>query len=168
MFEELKDRLQKAETASEEYQRQLIMLQTRLDESIHERGKLDDSVHESEGRMHDLEDENVRLIRQKREIETAFESERIAMVRDKTEQKVRGRSFRSSLYPFSITNDSYCDDYLRAEMLTPKLNTEEDLLSVIQRLKTVQKEQRVNGDENREISVNRKFASRSPNQGANI
>ena len=96
------DRLFKAETASEEYQRQLSMLQARLDESIHERGKLDENAHESERKIHDLEDENMRLIRQKREMETTFESERNAMARDKAEQKARedGRSFGSSLYPF--------------------------------------------------------------------
>ena len=121
------DRLLKAETASEEYQRQLSMLQTRLDESTLERGKLDENAHQSEGRIHDLEDENGRLIRQKREMETTFESERTAMARDKAEQKAR----------------------------------EEDLVSVIQRLKAVQKEQRVNGDENRELSANRKLSSRS-------
>lgn len=103
------------------------MLQTRLDDSIHERGKLDDSARESEARVHDLGEENVRLLRQKREMETTFESERSAMAQDKAEQKAR----------------------------------EEDLMSVIQRLKAVQKELRVNGDESRELSANRKFASRS-------
>ena len=88
-MDELRDRLRKAENASEEFQRQLAMLQTRLDESLHEQGKLEDSFHGREEKINDLEDEKVRLIRQNREAETLFESERVAMAQDKAEQKAK-------------------------------------------------------------------------------
>ena len=97
VLDELRDRLQKAETASEEYRRQLSMLQTRLDESLQEQGKLEDGVHESEAKINDLEDEKVRLLRQKRETETLFESERIAMAHDKAEQKAREEDLTSTI-----------------------------------------------------------------------
>lgn len=90
MMEELRNRVQKAEIASEEYQRQLNMLQQRLDESSQEQGKLEDRVHESEAKINDLEDEKVLAIRQKREMEKLFESERTAMVNDKAEQRSKG------------------------------------------------------------------------------
>ena len=89
LMEELRNRVKKAELASEEYQRQLGILQTRLNESMQEQGKLEDRVHESEARMNDLEDEKVLSMRQKRELEKLFESERTAMVQEKAEQKAR-------------------------------------------------------------------------------
>ena len=88
-MDELKDRLRKAENASEEFQRQLTMLQTRLDESLHEQGKLEENFHGREEKINNLEDEKVRLIRQNREAETLFESERVAMAQDKAEQKAK-------------------------------------------------------------------------------
>ena len=86
LMEELRSRVERAETASEEYQRQLKMLQKKLDESLLEQGKLEEQVHESEAHIHDLEDQKVHSKRQKREMEDLFESERIAMVQDKADQ----------------------------------------------------------------------------------
>lgn len=97
VLDELRDRLQKAETASEEYRRQLSMLQKRLDESLQEHGKLEDSVHESEAKINDLEDEKVHLLRQKRETETLFESERTAMAQDRSEQKAREENLTNTI-----------------------------------------------------------------------
>ena len=65
------------------------MLQTRLDESLHEQGKLEESFHGREEKINDLEDEKVRLIRQNRDAETLFESERLAMSQDKAEQQAK-------------------------------------------------------------------------------
>ena len=65
------------------------MLQTRLDESLHEQGKLEENFHAREEKINDLEDEKVRLIRQNRDAETLFESERVAMAQDKAEQKAK-------------------------------------------------------------------------------
>ncbi|KAL8794679.1 MAG: hypothetical protein Q9195_002754 [Heterodermia aff. obscurata] len=89
IIDELRDRLRKAENASEEFQRQLTMLQTRLDESLQEQGKMEESFHGREQQINDLEDEKVRLIRQNREAEILFESEREAMTQDRAEQKAK-------------------------------------------------------------------------------
>lgn len=89
LMDELRSRVEKAETASEEYQRQLKMLQKKLDESMQEQGKLEEQVHESEAHINDLEDQKVHSIRQKREMEDLFESERTAMQQDKAEQKAK-------------------------------------------------------------------------------
>lgn len=89
IMEELRDRLRKAEIASEEYQRHLSMLQTRLDDSLHQQGTLEDRVQEGIGRIEELEFENNQSARQKRELECQIESERTTMTKDKNEQKVK-------------------------------------------------------------------------------
>ncbi len=89
LMEELKSRLVKAEMASEEYQRQLNMLQARLDDSLLEHSKLEDQSHETGARLEQLETERLQVTRQKREMEDLFESERTAMVQDKAEQHVK-------------------------------------------------------------------------------
>ncbi|KAL8828980.1 MAG: hypothetical protein Q9191_002284 [Dirinaria sp. TL-2023a] len=89
LMEELRSRVEKAETASEEYQRQLKMLQMKLDESLQEQGKLEEQMHESEAQINDLEDQKVHSMRQKREMEDLFDSEQSAMVRDKAEQTAK-------------------------------------------------------------------------------
>lgn len=81
--------MRKAETASEEYQRQLNMLQTRLDDSHFQQGKLEDQVAEVMGTMEELENEKSRELRLRREMESNFDAERTAFVRDKDEQKAK-------------------------------------------------------------------------------
>ena len=87
LMEELKSRVQKAETASEEYQRQLNLLQARLEESQHEQGQLEDRLHQSNERIEELENDQVQAKRQKREMEDLFETERKSMIQDQAEQK---------------------------------------------------------------------------------
>ena len=89
LMEELKNRLLKAETASEEYQRQLNLLQARLDDSLLGHGKLEDELHENGAKIEELEAEKLQMIRQKRDMEDLFESERMAMAQVTTEQKVK-------------------------------------------------------------------------------
>lgn len=89
IMEELRDRLRKAEIASEEYQRHLSMLQTRLDDSLHQQGTLEDRVQEGIGRIEELEFENNQSARQRRELECQIESERTTMTKDKNEQKAK-------------------------------------------------------------------------------
>lgn len=89
LMNELRERVQKAELASEEYQRQLNILQTRLSESLQEQAKLEERVHKNEAKANDLEDEKLVVLRQKRESERQFESERTAIAQDKVQHKAR-------------------------------------------------------------------------------
>lgn len=88
-MEELRERVKKAEAASEEYQRQLNALETRLTESMQEQGRMEERIHDGEAKINELEDEKVIAVRQKRDIEKLFESERNAMMQDKAEQIAR-------------------------------------------------------------------------------
>jgi len=89
LVEELRNRVQKAETASEEYQRQLNLLQARLDDSHHEQGQLEDRLHQSNTTIEGLESDHAAATRQIRETEELFESERNAILHDKREQKAK-------------------------------------------------------------------------------
>ncbi len=89
LMDELRERVQKAESASEEYQRQLSILHARLGESMQDQAKLEDRVNENEAKANHLEDEKVMLLRQKREMDRQIESERTAMMQDKAQHKAR-------------------------------------------------------------------------------
>lgn len=89
LMEELRSRVQKAETASEEYQRQLNLLQARLDESQQEQGQLEDRLHQSNSKIEELESDRVQIARQKREMQDLYGTERTSMLKDKAEQKTR-------------------------------------------------------------------------------
>lgn len=88
IMDELKTRLRKAETASEEYQRQLSMLQNRLNDTLIEQGALEDRLQEGIGKIEMLENDRIQSAREKREMEIQFDGERKAMMKDKEEQKL--------------------------------------------------------------------------------
>lgn len=89
LMDELRSRVQKAETASEEYQRQLILLQARLDESQQEQGKLEDRLHQSNTSIEELESDRALSARQRREMQDLYETERTSMLKDRAEQKTK-------------------------------------------------------------------------------
>ena len=89
LMDELRSRVQKAETASEEYQRQLNLLQARLDESQQEQGKLEEQLHQSNLNIEELEGDRALSARQKREMQEMYETERTSMLKERAEQKTR-------------------------------------------------------------------------------
>ena len=97
LLEELRSRVQKAETASEEYQKQLNLMQARLEESQQAHGQLEDQLHEKNLREEELETEKAQAARQKREVETIYESERTALLKEKAEQTVREEEMKGTI-----------------------------------------------------------------------
>ncbi|KAL9128410.1 MAG: hypothetical protein Q9217_002901 [Psora testacea] len=97
LMDELRTRVQKAETESEEYQRQLNLLQARLDESQQSHGQLEDQFNEKNKRVEELETEKIQATRQKREVEGIFKSERAAMLKDREEQVARERELHGTI-----------------------------------------------------------------------
>lgn len=97
LIDELKMSLHKAETASEEYQRQLSVLQTRLEDALNEQGKLEEQLHDCNDRVVALETENRDSARRMRDMEGLYESERVAMMKEKEEQDLRGEKMQSAI-----------------------------------------------------------------------
>lgn len=88
-MEELKVRVHKAETASEEYQRQLSQLQTRLGDSLKEQERLEERTQHAEERIVGLEEEKRESQRQRIEVESQHEADRASMLLEREEQAQR-------------------------------------------------------------------------------
>lgn len=97
LIEELREQLQKAETASEQYQKQLGVLQMRLDEAISEQGKLEDQAHERDSRIELLNGEIRDQARKIRDLEQNHELERNAMLQDKEQQASREEEMQATI-----------------------------------------------------------------------
>lgn len=89
LLDDLKERLRKTESGSEQFQKQAQVLQSRLDEALHEQGKLEDRLHESEERLESLENEKRDALRLKREMEAIYEAERSSMTKEREEMANR-------------------------------------------------------------------------------
>ncbi|KAM7207609.1 hypothetical protein V8F20_002087 [Naviculisporaceae sp. PSN 640] len=89
LLDDLKDRLAKAETASETYKRQTEVLQSKLDEALKEQAKMEEKVHENEEQIEWLTNEKREAARQMREMESIYEAERSAMMKEKEEMANR-------------------------------------------------------------------------------
>lgn len=98
LIEELREQLQKAETASEQYQKQLGVLQMRLDESVNEQGKLEDQAHERDNRIETLSGEIREQARQIRDLEQNHELERNAMLQQKEQQNSREEELQATIH----------------------------------------------------------------------
>jgi chromosome segregation ATPase len=97
LIEDLKEQLQKAETASEQYQKQLGVLQMRLDEAVSEQTKLEDQGHERDSKIEALNGEIRDHVRQIRDLEQAHELERNAMLQEKEQQASREEEMQATI-----------------------------------------------------------------------
>ncbi|KAL8969178.1 MAG: hypothetical protein Q9183_002119 [Haloplaca sp. 2 TL-2023] len=119
LLEELRNRVKNAEELSEDYQRQLKALQSRLDESSQEHDKLENHMHEREARVVELESQAKQVAREKRELETSIESERNAMSREQAEQKAVEEELRAVNQRLK---DNIADRDLRTNEQVPDVN----------------------------------------------
>ncbi|KAL8999770.1 MAG: hypothetical protein Q9169_001443 [Polycauliona sp. 2 TL-2023] len=95
LMEELRQRMQKAESLSEEYQRQLQSLQSRLNDSQHDHGRLEDQLHERDEKIADCENQAKFAARQRRELENNIDFERKAMLQDQSERRMAEEELRA-------------------------------------------------------------------------
>ncbi|KAI4120559.1 MAG: hypothetical protein LQ338_006928 [Usnochroma carphineum] len=119
LMEELRQRVQKAEALSEDYQRQLKSLQTRLNESSQEHGKLEDHLHEREQKIADMEIQTKQAARQRRELQNDFELERKAILKDQLEQKAVEEELRA-------VNQRLKDTLTERDLISTKQSLEVD------------------------------------------
>ena len=85
LIDNMKKSLRNAETVSEDYQRELAVLQKNLDEVMRDQAKMEERLHESTQRIEELEIQKKEISRQARDMGSIFESERMAMLRDREE-----------------------------------------------------------------------------------
>jgi hypothetical protein len=94
-MDDLKERLQMAEIAAEEFKRHNEALQSRLDDAVKEQSKQEEKMHEDEEHIEELENEKRELIKQKRELETIYEAERAAVMKDNEVTHAREEELQS-------------------------------------------------------------------------
>ena len=97
VIDDLRERLQKAEIAAEEAQKQHAVTQARLDETSKEHNSIEESMHEQEERLEQLEVEKKESIRQRREFEAIYEAERAQSMKEKEELQVREEELRDTI-----------------------------------------------------------------------
>lgn len=115
LLDELKERLRKTETLSEQFEKQSQVLQLRLDEALAEQGKLEDKLHESEERLEALENGKREALRQKREMESIYEAERSSMTKEREESANREEEMQTIIQRLkdSLTQRSSVDEESR-------------------------------------------------------
>ncbi|VUC28571.1 unnamed protein product [Clonostachys rosea] len=83
--EDLQQRLEKEEKLSEQYKKQLEVLQSKFDDATREAAKLEEKVHENEEHIESLQNEKREATRQIREMESIYEAERSSILKEKEE-----------------------------------------------------------------------------------
>lgn len=112
-LEDLQQRLEKEERQSEQYRRQSEVLQSKLDDAVKESAKLEEKVHEHDELIETLRNEKREAGRKIREMETIYEAERSAILKEKEEmstkeeemQMVIGRLKESLAQKLSLEDD---------------------------------------------------------------
>lgn len=89
LLDDLKERLAKAESASENYKKTADVVQGRLDEAASEQARLEEKCHEYEEQVETLRNERREAARQMREMEAIYEAERSSMAKEKEEMSNR-------------------------------------------------------------------------------
>src|SRR5271163_4268739 len=83
---ELKEQLQRAEFASEQYQKQLEVLQLRLDEVLIDQSRLEDQGHQRDAEIQILQANAKDFARQRKEMEQFHEAEKALILKERDQQ----------------------------------------------------------------------------------
>ncbi|KAL6707643.1 hypothetical protein ACN47E_003993 [Coniothyrium glycines] len=97
LFQDLKDRLQKAETEADERQKVIEVLNAKLDDALAEQAKLEERAHEEEEKVEALENFKRELTRQHRELEGIYEAEQSKALKEKEETQTREEGLLESI-----------------------------------------------------------------------
>lgn len=97
LFQDLKDRLQKAETEAEERQKIIEVLNAKLDEAVGEQAKLEERAHEEEEKVEALENMKREMTRQHRELESIYEAEQVKAMKEKEETQAREEELQETI-----------------------------------------------------------------------
>lgn len=97
LLENLKKGLRNAEQVSEEYQRELSLVHKKLNDLMRDEAKMEERLHESSQKIEELEAQKKDAARQVRDMNNGFESERMAMLRDRDEHLAREKENKATI-----------------------------------------------------------------------
>ena len=98
LIDELRSKLRKAEITCEEHQRQMTVLQKRLDDSLAQEGILEDRVQEEIAKIKQFENDQTVLLRQTRDLENSLDVERKAAIKEKDDQHIREQELQAVIH----------------------------------------------------------------------
>ncbi|KAK1971715.1 hypothetical protein LZ32DRAFT_520227 [Colletotrichum eremochloae] len=110
LLDDLKERLSKAEVSSDQYRKQVEVLQTRLDDAIKESSKLEEKVHEAEEQIETLRKEKRDAAKKMREMEAIYEAERSSMTKEKEEMSNREEEMQTIIQRLKDTLSQRVND----------------------------------------------------------
>jgi hypothetical protein len=97
LIDSLKKSVRDAELVSEDYNHQLAGVQQRLDELMQEHAKLEERYHESTEKTEELQTQARDSSRQVREMEAIYESERVAMMKDREDSNEKEAELKRTI-----------------------------------------------------------------------
>lgn len=97
LIESLKKSVRSAELSSEDYQHQLAATQQKMDDLMQDHAKLEERFHESVEKIEELEAQQRESSRHLREMENIYESEKVAMLKDREEAISRESDLKSTI-----------------------------------------------------------------------
>ncbi|KAI5291933.1 hypothetical protein KEM52_006743 [Ascosphaera acerosa] len=97
LIAQLKDQVARSESVSEQYQKQLGVLQSRLDEAVAEQSRLEEAVHGREDTVAALQKETKELNKRIRELDQAYSNERHLYLKDRDEASKREEDLHATV-----------------------------------------------------------------------
>ena len=95
LVEELRQQVQKAEMASEQYQKEVEILQMRLSEAVGERNILEDHISQKDAETEAVHAKARDIMRQKKELEQAHNAEKAVMLKERESQTIKERELQA-------------------------------------------------------------------------
>jgi len=89
------------------------VLQSRLDDTLQEHGKLEDKIHEYEEKLEALEIEKRDSLRQRREMESIYEAERSSMNKEREDMSNREEEMQAVIQRLKDSLNSRSDEDIR-------------------------------------------------------
>jgi predicted nucleic acid-binding Zn-ribbon protein len=97
LLADLEQRLQRSEQASEQYRKQLEVMQSRLDEATNEQTASEEKEFAQRTELDKLRAELREAARQNREIETSYESEKRMLLQDRDNQVTKEHELQATV-----------------------------------------------------------------------
>ena len=97
LVDNLKKSLRNTELMSEDYQKQVEIMQKKMDDLMKEHARVEEHLHESTEKIEELEARKREDSRQVREMANLYESERHAMMRDREEATTREEELKATI-----------------------------------------------------------------------
>ncbi|KAI9725103.1 MAG: hypothetical protein M1828_003444 [Chrysothrix sp. TS-e1954] len=96
-IEDLRSQIRKADETSDEYEKEITVLQSRVDEALEGQSKLEESSQECMQRIEVLQQQNQELVKRHRESQSALENEKRASTREREEAATREEDLNASI-----------------------------------------------------------------------